>query len=105
MAVWPGPDDISASRGAHSELPGCRRGVGYGSVRGLASSPGGGDAGDVRPDDLQGLPVSPVQAGRGAVVLVVTGCAVEGLHRLREGEDGADRGERPAIGPGGGPAG
>ena len=73
-------------------------GVRCGGVRGPSSRSDHRQSGDVRPDDLQGSSVSPVQAGRGPLLLVVAGCGVEGLHRLREGDDGADRQQRPQAG-------
>src|SRR3954447_284057 len=104
MAVWPGWGDGARASGPHLELSG-ELGVGRGAFRGVASWAGGRDAGDVRPDDLQGLSDGPVQAGRGPVVLVVPRRPVEGLHVVCEGHDGADRRERPPAWAGGGAAG
>src|SRR3954447_4250383 len=76
MAVWPGWGDGARASGPHFELSG-ELGVGRGAFRGVASSAGGRDAGDVRPDDLQGLSDGPVQAGRARSFLWSQGVALK----------------------------
>ena len=76
------------------------REVSDGCVRGCSSGPGHRQFGDVRPDDLQGSSQPSVQAGRRPLLLVVPGRGVEGLHRLRQGDDRADRQQRPEAGDG-----
>jgi hypothetical protein len=85
-------DETSLARGSDDAEVSCGR------VRGSACRSGHRQSGDVRPDDLQGSSQRPVQAGRGPLLLVVSGCGAQGLHRLREGDDGADCQQRPEVG-------